>query len=186
MRHHYVPQFLLRAWADTMKDKKVETFRLDLQGLPSSRRSPKFVAYEEDLYALSQKSVAGMEQQAIEKHLLRHIDEHAARVRSKLICAGFSGLTYEDKCDWTRFLMSLRLREPQVVQKLRTEASEYLKASLNDNPEVYEAIAGDGYPPTLEDWVKQNYPDVIENVGMPIFAEIANNWEIGNKILCMK
>jgi hypothetical protein len=51
MRHHYVPQFLLRAWAETMPDKKVEIHRLDRPDLPSSRHSPKYTAYEENLYA---------------------------------------------------------------------------------------------------------------------------------------
>ena len=116
MRHHYVPQFLLRAWAETQPDKKVEIFRLDQPGLPSSRRAPKYTAYEEDLYALSMPVVAGMEQQAVEKHLLRRIDGLAAGVLRRLMTKGFAGLTLEDRCDWARFLMSLRLRQPEMVQ----------------------------------------------------------------------
>lgn len=53
MRHHYVPQFLLSAWADETSDLKVETFRLDLPNLPSSRRGTKYIGYDDNLYALT-------------------------------------------------------------------------------------------------------------------------------------
>lgn len=112
MRHHYVPQFLLRAWAETRPDKKVEVFRLDNLGVPSSRRAPKYTAYEKNLYALTMPLVAGMEQQAVEEHLLRHIDNLAAGVLRKMTTTGFNGLTPENRSDWARFLMSLRLRQP--------------------------------------------------------------------------
>jgi hypothetical protein len=142
MRHHYVPQFLLRAWAETQPDQKVEVFRLDLPDLPSSRLAPKYTAYEDNLYALTMPVVAGMEQQAVEKHLLRRVDDLAAGVLRKLTTTGLAGLTLDDRCDWTRFVMSLRLRQPAIVQQLRTESSEYLQASLLGQPErAWQVIA---------------------------------------------
>lgn len=156
MRHHYVPQFLLRAWAKSAPDHKIETFRLDLPHLPSSRHGPRHTAYEDNLYSLTKPNVAGMEQQAVEKHFLRHIDELAAGVLNKLIVTGFKELTPRDRSDWARFLMSLRLRQPAMVQQLRTESSEHLKASLADKPEEYDALAGIADPPTLEEWTNLN------------------------------
>jgi hypothetical protein len=186
MRHHYVPQFLLRAWADTQLDSKVEIFRLDLSHLLSSRHAPKHTGYEENLYALTMPVVAGMEQQAVEKHLLRHIDDLAARVLRKLTTAGLAGLTLHDRCDWARFLMSLRLRQPRVIQQLRTESSEHLEVSLLEGPEEYEAVAGAGDPPTLVDWTRKNYPGLIENFGMSFFHKLVDNPKIGEKILRMR
>lgn len=186
MRHHYVPQFLLRAWAETTPDKKVECFRLDRPHVPSSRRAPKYTAYEENLYALTMPVVAGMEQQAVEKHLLRHIDNLAAGVLRMLITTGLTGLTPENRSDWARFLISLRLRQPGIVQQLRTEASEHLEASLINTPEEYDAVAEIGDPPTLVEWTTKNYPGVIENAGLSFFHKLVDNPEIGLKILRMK
>jgi hypothetical protein len=186
MRHHYVPQFLLRAWAETQPDKKVEVFRLDLSDLPSSLHAPKYTAYEDNLYALTMPVVAGMEQQAVERHLLRRVDDLAAGVLRKLTTAGLASLTLDDRCDWTRFLMSLRLRQPAIIQQLRTESSEYLEASLADQPEQYEAIAGIEDPPTLLEWTRKNYPGLIENFGMSFFHKLVDNAEIGEKILRMR
>lgn len=185
MRHHYVPQFLLRAWAEATPDKKVEAFRLDLPRLPSSRHAPKYTAYEEGLYALSAPVVAGMEQEAVEKHLLQHIDSLAAGVLRKLTAGGFTGLTPHDRCDWARFLMSLRLRQPSIVQQLRTESSEHLESLLIDKPEEYDADDGMGNPPTLLDWTTKNYPGLIENFGLSFFHELVDSPEIGEKIIRM-
>jgi len=82
--------------------------------------------------------------------------------------------------------MSLRLRQPHIIQQLRTESSEYLEASLIDQPEEYEAIAGTEDPPTLLEWTRKNYPGLIENFGMSFFHELVDKAEIGNKILRMK
>lgn len=186
MRHHYVPQFLLRAWAEAATDQKVETFRLDQPHLPSKRHAPKHIAYEENLYALTMPVVARMEQQAVEKHLLRRIDELAAGVLRKLTTTGFRDLTREDHSNWARFMMSLRLRQPTVVVQLRTEASEQLEASLADKPEEYEAAAGEADPPTLVEWTRARYPGLIENFGMSFFHRLVDNPEVGEKILRMK
>jgi hypothetical protein len=186
MRHHYVPEFLLRAWADTQPDGKVEVFRLDLPHVPSNRHAPKYTGYEDNLYALTIPVVAGMEQQAVEEHLLRRIDDLAAAVVRKLTTNGLVSLTLEDRCDWARFLMSLRLRQPAIVQQLRTESSEYLEASLIDQPEQYDAIAGFEDPPTLLEWTRKNYPDLIENVGMSFVYKLVDNPEIGERIPRMR
>jgi len=130
--------------------------------------------------------VAGMEQQAVEKHLLRHVDELAAGVLRKLTISGFRDLAPENRSDWARFLMSLRLRQPLIIQQLRTEASEHLEASLADRPQEYEAAAGEADPPTLVEWTRAKYPGLIENFGMSFFHKLVDNLDVGEKILRMK
>src|SRR5262245_32530271 len=142
MRHHYVPQFLLRAWADTTPDGKVETFRLDLDEVPSTRHAPKHIGYEHDLYALSVPQMAGMDKQAIEKHFLRKVDNDAARVLQTLTSLRLNDLTASDRNDWARFLMSLRIRQPATVDKLRTLSEEHLRRSLEESPAQYQELAG--------------------------------------------
>lgn len=186
MRHHYVPQFLLREWSGTTLDNKVEAFRLDLPHLPSSRHATKFVGFEDDLYALTMPIVAGMDQQAVEKNLLRHIDDLGARVLQKLKTLGFQGLSPSDRVDWARFLMSLRLRQPDIIQILRTESSEHLATSLAEGPEEYESIATVSEPSSLPEWVELRFPGLIENFGMSFFHELVDDPKVGDKILRMK
>jgi len=186
MRHHYVPQFLLRSWAESTPDGKIEVFRFDLDKLISSRRTPRNTGYENDLYALSKPIVAGMEQHAVEKHFLRHVDNVAARVRTKLEKSGLRTLTDEDRVHWTQFLMSLRIRQPEVVQMLRDDAERRFRATLAAEPEQYEELAEPEGPPNLEEWTNKHFPGLIENIGLSFFKKLVDNPEIGNKILRMK
>lgn len=186
MRHHFVPQFLLRAWANGSLDGKVEDIRLDLSGFPSSRRAPKSTGYKDDLYALSKPVVAGMEKQAIEKIFFMQVDNLAARAHQKLVEHGLRSLTTSERSDWVRFLMSLRVRQPDIVQKLKTESSQHLARTLGQQPEEYDEIAQSDDAPTLAEWTEQQFPGLIENFGLSFFHKIASNPEVGEKIFKMK
>lgn len=186
MRHHYVPQFLLNAWGKTSSDGKVEVFRLDIEGIPSSRRGAKYTGYEKDLYALSVSEVGGMEKQAIETQFLRHVDDLAAQVRLKLDEEGLSSLSLDELTSWVRFLMSLRIRQPELVSQLKEEAAILFREKLGEKPEEYQAEASSTDPPTLEEWAELHFPGIVENIGLSFFAGLVDNDEVGNKILGMK
>ena len=149
MRHHFVPQFLLGAWSAGANDQKLQEFRLDLKGFPAFRRVPKATAYQDNLYALTKPVIAGMTQQAVETHLLRHIDNDAARVRIRLVQQGLKSLSLGERSEWVRFIMSLRVRQPHIISKLRIEGAEHLRQSLSIQPEQYKALVEDGDAPTL-------------------------------------
>lgn len=186
MRHHYIPQFLLSPWAENSKDGKLEVFRLDLPEIPSSRRKPRYTGFDDDLYALSEDVVAGMEKQAIEKIFLMKVDNRGAIARSKLENQGLKSLNNEERADWARFLMSLRLRQPEIIHQLRHDGKRHLRKSLNENPEEYDELVAEGEPETLEQLTENQYPGLIENFGLSFFHELIDNPHYGNKILQMK
>jgi hypothetical protein len=186
MRHHYVPQFLLSAWCEGATDGKFQEFRLDLKELHTYRRVPKATAYQVNLYALTMPIVLGMSQQAVETHVLRQIDNDAARVRTKMVHQGLKSLSISERCDWVRFLMSLRIRQPDMVGKLKTESADHLRQTLASQPEQYEALAQENEMPTLEEWVEKNFPGLIENFGLSFFHELVDNRDVGTKILHLR
>lgn len=185
MRHHYVPEFLLKAWAETSADEMIEAFRLDIPGFPSKRHSPKGSGYETDLYALTRDQVGRFDKQAVETDCLKHIDNEAARVLQKMLMEGPTDLNNKDRCDWVIFLMSLRSRTPDAITHLNSVTSEELKASFDDKPEEYEAIKEANDPTTLSEYAEQEYPGLIENFGMMSFGKLISNPRIRNKILRM-
>ncbi len=186
MRHHYIPQFLLKPWLAGNADGRVEIYRLDLDGVPSSRKTPKHTGFEENLYALTIPVVAGMNQQAVEKHFLMHVDNLGALVRRKLDEHGLRSLTTDDRVNWARFLMSLRIRQPDIVQMIRTDAAANLRVNLAAQPEQYEELAQLNDPSTLEEWTEQHFPGLIENIGMSFFHKLVDNPAIGDKLLRMR
>lgn len=187
MRHHYVPQFLLRPWTENTLDNRLEVFRLDLQGVPSLRRATRGTGREVDLYALTEERVAGMEQQAIERKFLRGVDNNGACVRSKLESHGLNLLTEDDRIDWALFLMSLPLRQPHIVEALKQQSSEMLRNILRDErPEGYEELAAGGHFPSFDSWVDSHYPGLIENCGLSFFPNIVGNEYYWDRFLRMR
>lgn len=186
MKNHYIPQFLLGAWAYISTDGKIQTFRLDLKEFPTSRHTPKFTGFEDDLYALSKPFVAGMEKHAVEKNCLSQIDHQASIIHHKLVGEGLASLNIKELWGWVYFLMSLRLRQPQMIQKLTEEASTALKESLSTEPAEYETLAQEGDPQTLEEWTEKSFPGLVENFGLSFFHELVGNPKIANKIMKMK
>jgi hypothetical protein len=185
MRHHYVPEFLQKPWTENTSDGKLEVFRLDLSHVPSLRHTPKHTGFDDNLYALTKDAVAGMDQQAVEKLFLRNVDNSAALVRNKLERQGLMSLTLEDKVHWTRFIMSLPFRQPDIVHLLKQSATENLKESLNEDPEEYEELNSAGDPLSLEELTEKEYPGLIENFGLSFFDQLVDNPLYGNKILNM-
>lgn len=186
MRHHYVPEFLQKPWTENTPDGKLEVFRLDIPHLPSSRHTPKYTGFDDNLFALTKDNVAGMDKQAVEQLFLKHVDNSAALVRDKLEFQGLKHLTTVDKVNWARFLMSLRFRQPDVIDMLQNDATEQLKASLKEDPKIYEELSTDEDLPTLEEFTEAQYPGLIENFGLSFFHELVDNHKYGNKILGMR
>ncbi len=186
MRHHYVPQFLLGVWADGRGDGRFLSFQIDRPGIPVTPRRPRYTGFEEDLWALDRPNVAGMKQQAVEKILFRQIDNNAASVRQKLVDQGLRALTRAERSDWVRFLMSLRIRQPDLIREIVADSADGLRASLESQPDEYEAIAGEGYPPTLVEWANGEFPGLIENSGLSFLHELVAVEKIGEKFFGLK
>jgi hypothetical protein len=184
MRHHFVPQFLQRAWRGA--DGRVTTFRLDLEQISISRLAPKSTGYEDDLWSLSHDEILGMKKDAVEEHLFARIDNEAASVHECLTKRGLRELTPVQRAAWVRFIMSLRLRDPDVIQGLKLEASETLRTSLRDSPEELELQAGEGDFQTLEAWVDEKFPGMIENFGLSFIHELISDHKHGNQFFRMK
>ena len=185
MRHHYVPQFLLRHWAENTPDKKVEAFRLDQSRIPSKRFTPKYVGFEHDLYILKPSLTGSYNEQAIETNLLTFIDNSAARVLRKMLISGHADLTDQDHIDWVTFLMSLRSRNPNFIEHFNSAVPKALKAELDANPEQYDALSEVSDPPTLSKHAEQNFPDLTEIFKLSLFKNLIIDSKIGNKILNM-
>ena len=183
MRNHYVPQFLLRAWAETSGDNKLEAFRIDRPNIPSSRLPPKSTGYEDDLYALTLEEVAGTKKHEVETDFLQKIDSDSAIVRKKMIIEGLTALTRKDRFIWASFLICLRARTPDSILILNKAGTKHLRATLLEKPEEYDAIAEPTDPSTLNAWVEQHVPGFIANYGLLFLPEFVTNSDLVEKIL---
>lgn len=152
MKHHYVPQFLLRRWCDAQG--RLQSFRVVRGHVAANALAPEYTGYEDDLYALG-ANPQGVEQDHLEKRLFGPIDSDAAVALGKI--ERREVITPKDKIAWAFFLNSLRVRKPDVLSHFRNEGMAMLKAFLAEG----DAALPEGWP-SSEQWLDARYPGLLE------------------------
>jgi Protein of unknown function (DUF4238) len=185
MRNHYVPQFLQAPWADP-SDSRLHVYHITPTGVRVRRKPPVSTGYETDLLALSVDSVVGMQRHMIEEEFLKGIDNDAAIVRTKLCGHGLPSLSQKQRCDWVRFIISLRLRQPEIIHELVAQSEEKFRTSLRDADAREFSLASTEDSTSLEEWSSTEFPGLIENFGLTFFHDLLDDEKAGNLILQLK
>lgn len=108
--HHYVPQWLLRAWCSPADNRLQSFFRLDDGRLSSQRRPVKSVASQVDLYSWIAPDHPNPTQ--LEAEFFQELDSKAARAAAILREPGTRAMTMEVRYEWARFLTASFIRSP--------------------------------------------------------------------------
>jgi len=183
INHHYLPVFYLRQWCDATG--KVVRYYRPHKDVVASPIAPENTGYEPFLYALN--GYPDDQKQWIEKNYMGpKVDEPASRALQTLLARNTPNLSAETRADWTRFLMSLALRDPATVAKTHTDARSELVSKLLRNPEEYDAIRGEDAPPTFYGWVETHIPHLLDNFGKLILPDLIENEEIGTVMIRMR
>lgn len=168
-KHHYLPVFYLRRWSQP--DGKVIRYYRPYHAVVASPIAPKNTGYEHGLYRL--EGHAPEAQNTIEKDFMAPIvDDLAARALDALFERDNSKLTPEHRQAWTRFVMSLHVRNPEKVEHITNQADSALRQSLLADPGEYEAVRSAGNPPTLVEWVEQESPEKLSDFGKELLPSI--------------
>ena len=107
-RNHYIPEFLLRRW--TGEDGRFTRFlRVGESKLDKKRATPSEIGFARDIYTMTGQERKNAYQ--IEEGLLRHIDDSAGKIVTRLL-VGDRPRTLRERSDWARFLMRLVHMKP--------------------------------------------------------------------------
>lgn len=154
VKHHYVPQFLLRRWAN--ETGRLHVFSIRNGQIVSKARNPEYTGYEDGLYAIVAAAI-GFSVDVLERRLFSPIDNGAAKALEKI--EQRQVLTEDEHIAWSFFLSSLRVRQPDVIRFLRGAGLAHLKATLAEiDAETLPADA-----PRSEQWFNEHHPGRIES-----------------------
>lgn len=153
MRHHYVPQFLLRRW--TNASGTLRTYKMRDGHLTQKDMAPKATGYKNGLYAVV-AGILGYPEDHLEKRLFGPIDSGAAVAMGKI--ERRATLDKKDHIAWTFFLCSMRVRQPDVLEFLRTEGKQHLAQILAELDKKTLPIGA----PTTEQWFNRHLPGAID------------------------
>jgi hypothetical protein len=182
-KHHYLPVFYLRHWAAL--DGRVIRYHRPHREVVAHPIAPKNTGYEEGLYSLD--GYKPEQRNVIEKSFMApEVDNPAAApLLHFLQRRPASELTVPMRQAWTRFLMSLHVRNPSRVDQIAAQGAQAIREMLGKDPEEYNAVRKSDDPPTLVGWVEQYAPALIENYGKSILPGIVTHQATGNEIIRM-
>ena len=161
-------------------------FHVTETGVHSTRKVPKSTGYEDDMLALTRDTIGQRSKHDIETVVLQQVDNDASLVRERLQNRQLQSLTHDEQCAWVRFIMSLRIRAPEVVHDLISQSETELRRSLANNPNEYVELADANDPASLEDWTESKYPGLIANFGLTFYHDLLNDDAVGNNLLRLK
>ena len=154
-KHHYIPVFYSSEWAGP--DGRVCEFSRPYDAVKPKRVHPDGTGYVRGLYTVPHNDPRVTE--FIEREFFKTTDNGAARVLRILKSGQQITWTTDTRSAWSRFIISLMLRNPEYVARMAavvvgffdptsTELNDkYRQIRRPDDPETYEEyIAKTGHP----------------------------------------
>jgi hypothetical protein len=118
--------------------------------------------------------------------MAKEVDGPASEALKVILFGDLSRMVSRLRIAWTRFLLSLLFRTPQMVNLITKEAERNLRDSFQKNPEEYETLRTDAHPPTLVEWVESQSPHLFTEVGKSFLPGIIESPKLGNAIMEMQ
>ncbi len=183
-KHHFVPKLLLRPWLkqDASSQNVLCGHYWDEKRGQMSKKEKGLDAfcYQLDLLTLGY-SRRGRD--AIESIFFGAVDTKGAIAREILLKSGPQSLTGDQRCDFARLLLSLDMRRPAIVKKLREDGAQTYKTGLDNAPEILSAMtdAGIGEMPSF--YYEQYTGASLEDVAVTAIQRIVDNPEVGGRLI---
>lgn len=177
--HHYVPVFLLKKWS---ANGLLTAYIRDVHSgkVKCFKKGPNGFANVRDLLTLEKSSLPV---DALEDKFFRMVDDKGAKVLTAIMSSGVRQIDIQSRCDFARFLLSIRARYPSTVEHLRTEGHSYLRESLEADEEIVAAFEAAGYTESPADWVESNMGRSLSNDALLVIQTLVDNKQIGEPLI---
>jgi len=146
-KHHYIPVFYSREWAG--EDGRLYEYSRPYREVKLQWKHPDATGYVRGLYTVPRNDPQVSEY--IERHFFRITDNGAAVVAQQLRSGGPIDWSNMDRSSWSRFIISLMLRNPEYIARMAAEVVSFY--ARTDNEEKYQELRGPDDPLTFEEYV---------------------------------
>lgn len=180
-RQHYIPVFLLKQW-HSAPDDRLTQYRWLNGNLVMERKRAKYVGHASHTYSLLSKP---QPDPYIERDYFgRLIDDPAAIIHRRLLQPGIRECSSAEASQWTRFIVSLMVRAPEIIAFGRSASARRISQYERMTAEEIAGIGGAGLDSELRrlarelsdtekgDMLIKALPRVLET---PIFVDAVNN-----------
>jgi Protein of unknown function (DUF4238) len=181
VQQHYVPRFLLAQW-HSGSDNKLTQFQWLRGEIRVDRFNARSVAKENHLY--SQRLHESSPNVTVERDFLGpHIDEPAAAVHKRILSDGHEGLDDQQRFEWSRFVLSLLVRTPEMIDFMRRAGRQLMGQALDEQPDGMLHLRQHDPTTTLKRWAEVNRPHLMEDVGVRTLPAVLTSPQLNHRIL---
>jgi hypothetical protein len=149
-KHHYIPVFYLNKWTDA-NARLVEFSRPYGKTVTPRWTSPDGTGYVRGLNTLP--NLPASDAARFETVVLQNVDSLAATAFQKLLSDNKTLWTPKPRSAWTRFLLSILLRNPEAIARAVRYMERAVGPGADESRKLYEAVKG-LHDPSFEDFLK--------------------------------
>jgi len=180
-KHHFIPAFYLKQWAGA--DGMLIEWSKPHKKVVPIRRHPNATAFQTDLYTF--QGLRPESRQWFEEAFLRSADDLGSQALRRMLAGQLHTLDDLRKSGWTRFLMTLRFRHPDLVSEMRQRIEALWKNHDVFTKAEYERIRSTDDPETFDEFIAQLAPDADIRVQLDLLVAGMDNEQIGRHIVGM-
>jgi hypothetical protein len=181
--HHFLPVFYLKQWA-SYTDGKLLEYTIKHGKLISKRVGPRGTGFETDLYSFPE--LPNQAAQYLESVVLQDFDNKASSALQQHLRMSSDPWDAEIRSAWSRFVMGLILRHPDVMQEIRVAAKSLWDKGHDETQRGYEAIRKPNDPVTFEEYMVLHDPTTELKARLNMIIRAFDNIQIGTHINSMK
>jgi len=179
--HHFIPAFVLTPWA--VNDDELVECSIKYGKLIPKWVGPKGTGFIRDLYACPE--LPAEHAQHLESVFFNYADDRAAQALG-LHLRNEAGWNNELISAWSRFVIGIHLRHPDVMPELRAATGSIWDQSGAAYQAHYEQLRRPGDPATMDEWVAKLDPLTRSKVQLNCIIKMLDNEIVGTQLNSMR
>jgi hypothetical protein len=181
-KHHYIPFFYLKQWAGG--DKQICEFSKPYDRVKAQRKHPDGTGFVHGLNTIP--GVPVHDAQYLENVFFKFTDNYAAIALRVLLGDPPWNFTNKVRSAWSRFLMSLIVRNPESVGKHRAAAEALFKSALPDIEADYAKRRAPTDPATYMEYAQIHSPNPAGRAFARLMQSVIDSEFSGSRLNSMR
>lgn len=181
-KHHYIPVFYLKQWKGA--NGLLCEFSKPYRTVVPRRTSPDGTGYLEGLNTV--EGLPPAEARFLEDQFFQVADDTAAQALKLLLSPPPWNFTTDIRSGWSRFIMSLMVRNPEALQKYKAVAAAIFQETLPNIEAAYAKDRKPDWPETYAEYAQLHGPNPAARTIVRVVQTLADNRELGARINSMR
>lgn len=175
-RHHYIPEFYLKQWADPKKNGQLYEYCRRHQGVEARPTHPAGTGYVRGLYTFS--DLNGEDRNFLEDVFLLRADDGASVALQRLLKRDLN-LDVELRSAWSRFIMTLLYRNIEAIQRLQTTIATGLLSVHSELKAVWDTARREDDSATFEEYAAAMQSRDMQQATLTLLRRIMDSKRVG-------